>query len=126
MRVTLWSPPAAAGSELAAVGTVLERQGCRLAAAATAREVERKIAAHSVDLIVARLTSGFREPLELLAGGRRHLPPVVVVTTGNEVDLYLEAMRAGAFDGVGLPVDEKELLRISLCAVEELHAPMTR
>lgn len=120
--MTLWSPQ---GAELAALGRTLERLGCRLATVATTEELVGQVAAHGVDLIVARLSSGFREPLKLLSRGQQALPPVVVVTTGNEVDLYLEAMRAGAFDGVGLPVDEKELLRISMRAMDEQHAPIT-
>ena len=123
IRVTVWSPPAAAG-ELAALQEKLERQGCRVAAATTAAEVEGMLASEGVDLIVARVSSRFREPLELLARRVRALPPVLVVT-GNEVGLYLEAMCAGAFDGLGLPLDEQELMRIAKRALDEMHAPMT-
>ena len=125
VRVTVWSAPAA-GGELAGVEKTLERLGCRLAAARTSAEVERMLTAKGVDLIVARVTSGFREPLEFLKRRSQGLPPVLVVTTGNEVELYLEAMRAGAFDAVGLPLDEQELMRITTCALEEMHAPMAK
>ena len=43
---------------------------------------------------------------------------MLIVTAWSEVNLYLEAMRRGAFDCVGLPLDSHELARIVARALE--------
>ncbi len=76
-----------------------------------------------VDLIVARVCRSFDGALKLLAWlqGVREAPPVVVVCDELDFHLYLEAMRSGAFDCVGLPLNERELVRIVTRALEMRH-----
>ena len=47
-------------------------------------------------------------------------PKVVVAVDQWDKDLYLEALQLGAFDGIALPLDERELIRILSRAVAAL------
>lgn len=117
MRVVLWSDEA---NEWAPIEKALARLGCRLEVAASTGQVVRLIKSHLADLIVARLRQGWHQPLELLAWmkGVKAPPPVLVVSSDLDVSLYLEAMERGAFDCVGLPLNENELCRIVSEALE--------
>lgn len=79
------------------------------------------VESRSVDLVVAWLCQSYRGPLELLTRlkGLLAAPPVLVVSCGMDVNLYLEAMRLGAFDCVASPVEETELVRIVSAALHE-------
>jgi DNA-binding NtrC family response regulator len=59
--------------------------------------------------------------LDLLPWQERaaEMPPVLVVTDPDDVDLYLEAMSRGAFDCVALPLNQRELERIASRALLE-------
>jgi len=98
--------------------------GARVENIASLEEACSAVRAERVDLVVSWLDGRFLEPLELLAwlqsqpGG----PPIVIVTASGDVDLYLEAMRRGAFDCIGLPLDPHELARIVACALEASRA----
>jgi DNA-binding NtrC family response regulator len=86
-------------------------------------EVRRAMASHGADVIVARVCACYSEPLTLLD---EQLPaPVLLVTPGADMPLYLEAMRRGAFDCVGLPLDEGEFLRLIRRALDSSRARVT-
>lgn len=116
-RVVLWAgwPEA-----LATVGETLSKLGCRVQSVDSLEQVRRAMEGNRPGLIVAQLCYCFRQPLELLRRLRpaESPPPVLVVSPGSDVDLYIEAMRLGAFDCVGHPVDQRELIRIVSQALE--------
>ncbi len=116
-RVVLWGPEANA---LELLRENLVCQGFRVRTAGSLDDLSGVIEAGDVDLIVARLCRCFAEPLELLGRlqGAPSAPPVLIVTEGPDIHLYLEAMRRGAFDCVALPLDSHELIRIVTRALE--------
>jgi DNA-binding NtrC family response regulator len=95
------------------VRRILHLWGCRTQSVKTPEELFEVLKAGPIDLIVAFVC---RTPLALQffpsAGYTEDLPPVVVVACSADVDLYLEAMKRGAFDCVSLPINEKEFSRI--------------
>lgn len=116
-HVVLWGAPQNGLDEL---GESLARLGFRVREVDSIEEARSAILSQGVDLVVTRLCECFQYPLELLSW-LQHMaspPPVLVATEGVDVPLYLEAMRRGAFDCVGLPLDESELVRIITCALE--------
>ncbi len=123
-RVALWS---AHTSDLDAVGRNLSRRGFQIRPFDALDELRGAIERQEADLIVARLCRCSEGALELLAWLRDapSAPPVVVATEGMNEQLYLEAMRRGAFDCVGLPLDENELMRIVSRALEAGHPQET-
>jgi FixJ family two-component response regulator len=74
-----------------------------------------------VEVVLVVLSKGHPERLAFLQSKdlTTQLPPVVVLTDCFDVDLYVEALRRGAYDGVGIPLDHKELLRVIRAAVTE-------
>jgi DNA-binding NtrC family response regulator len=119
-RVVLWKAPQDVLDEL---GKSLARFGFQVHEVDSLEDVRAAIQGHDTDLVVTRLCGCFRRPLELLAW-LEHVPsasPVLIVTAGVDVPLYLEAMRRGAFDCVGLPLNENELVRIVTRALEARH-----
>ncbi len=124
-RVLIWGP---AKSEAAALTELLVREGFRAVYAESLEDAEAIVRAGQVDLVFARLAPDFDAPLELLTRlqAAPSAPPVLIVTEGSNVKLYLEAMRRGAFDCVGLPLLENEVLRIVSLAGEarDAHAAL--
>ncbi len=116
-RVVLWKAPQDGLDEL---GKSLARLGFQVQEVDSLEDVRAAIQDHDADLVVTRLCGCFRRPLELLAWLEQvpWAPPVLIVTGGVDVPLYLEAMRRGAFDCVGLPLNENELARIVTRALE--------
>lgn len=116
-HVLLWEPRQDGLEELR---EKLARRGLQVRQATSLEEIYHLVAEEQVDLIVTRLCHSFKEPLELLDGLQdvASPPPVLIVTDGPEVNLYLEAMRKGAFDCVALPLNERELVRIVSRALE--------
>ncbi len=110
-RVLLWG---AQRNDLDALGECLEHWGLRVEGVNSFEELRAAVRGQEVDLIVTQLCGCFQRPLDMLAWLQQtpSAPPVVVVTAAADVDLYLEAMRRGAFDSVGLPLNDKELIRI--------------
>jgi DNA-binding NtrC family response regulator len=108
------------------VRRILHLWGCRALSVKTPDELFETLKAGPVDLIVAFVC---RTPLALQffpsAGYTDDLPPVVVVACTADVDLYLEAMKRGAFDCVSLPINEKEFSRIVSRALLEKRARPT-
>ncbi len=116
-RVILWGPQ---DNAVELLGENLVCRGFQVQTVGSLEELNNALAEQDVDLIVARLCRCFAEPLELLGRlqGAPSAPPVLIVTEGPDVHLYLEAMRRGAFDCVALPLNQQELLRIVKCALE--------
>ena len=102
----------------------LVRQGCLVHRVESLEELFAVMHTHSVDLVVVRLCRCRERPLrELLRWSRESpsAPLVLIVADALDMDLYLDAMRRGAFDCVGLPLDESELLRIVSRALDARH-----
>lgn len=116
-HVVLWGAPQ---NRLHDLGESLARLGFRVREVDSIEEVRSAIQGQGADLVVTRLCGCFQYPLELLSW-LQHVPsppPVLIATGGVDVPLYLEAMRRGAFDCVGLPLNESELVRIVTRALE--------
>jgi DNA-binding NtrC family response regulator len=117
-RVVLWG---AQQNDLDTIRQSLTRVGLHVQPVDSLEDLRAVIEGQEVDLIVARLCRCFERPLlGLLASfhDAPSAPPVLIVADGVDVHLYLEAMRRGAFDCVGLPLNEKELIRIVTRALE--------
>ncbi len=111
-RVVLWGVQQ---NDLDTIRQSLARMGFQVLPVDSLENLRAVIEEQEVDLIMARLCRCCEHPLsELLASlpGAASAPPVLIVADAVDVDLYLEAMRRGAFDCVGLPLNEKELTRI--------------
>lgn len=120
-RVLLWGAPQNGLDELY---PNLAELGLQVRAVHSIEEVREAIRGQRADLIVARLCGCFQSALELLAWLQQapSAPPVLIVTGGVDVHLYLEAMRRGAFDCVGLPLNQAELVRLVIRALESESA----
>ncbi len=116
IRVALW----AESPGLEGVEETLTRLGARVGMADSLEQLVDWIESRSVDLIVTWLCGDDRGAFELLSRLENFsaAPPVLVVSCGLDVNLYLEAMRRGAFDCLALPQDENELVRIVAAATE--------
>lgn len=116
-RVVLWT---ARQTELAHVGVVLERRGCEVRTLNTLEQLRRELEQGGLDLIVTQACPCCAEWKILLSesGFTKKLPPVILVADASDVEIYLEGMRRGAFDCVGLPVEETELVRVASLALE--------
>jgi DNA-binding NtrC family response regulator len=113
--------------ELAAVSAVLARQGCSVQRVLTFEQVLEALNKNHVNLIVARLCPHCPEWKDLFRAElqRADQPPVLLIASNYDVDLYLEAMSRGAFDCISFPSMESELIRIAAQAMEG-QAAMTR
>jgi len=96
------------------VHRLLERWGSRTQTVKTIEQLRKTLEVEPVDLIVAFVCRTSPTALEFFPPRERmeQLPPVVIVVCTLDVDLYLEAMRRGAFDCISLPLEEKEFARI--------------
>ncbi len=108
-------------SEVPQLESVLMRYDCMLHRVTSEEELFDAVESYPVDLVLLILSKGHPERLALLRAKHASykLPPVVVLTDCFDVDLYVEALRLGAFDGLGVPLDSKELLRVIRAAVAE-------
>ncbi len=108
-------------SEVPQLESVLMRYDCMLRRVTSGEELFDAVESAPVDLVLLVLSKGHPERLALLRAkdASCKLPPVVVLTDCFDVDLYVEALRLGAFDGLGVPFDSKELLRVVRAAVAE-------
>ncbi len=120
-RVMVWGGQQ---DDLNALRESLARQGCVVHEVKSTEQLRKFMEAHEVDLIVARMCRCLERPvLEVLRWMQDapSPPPILIVVDALDVDLYLEAMRRGAFDCVGLPLNENELIRIVSHALEARH-----
>lgn len=112
LRIALWCPQT---EDLERISQALARVGCIVKVVSARDELIYLSRRRSIDIIATVLSQSFREPLALLAGtedGKSALAPLVVFTDPWDVDLYVRALKLGASDGLGLPVDDKELSRV--------------
>lgn len=120
-RIAIWGD---GGRESELISQQLSGLGAKVETIASLEEACSAVRAERVDLIVGWLEGRFLKPFELLTWLQSQTmgPPIVIVTPSGDVDLYLEAMRRGAFDCIGLPVYPQELERIVACALEASRA----
>lgn len=96
---------------------LLERAGYEVACASDPEGVMAAVRAGGVDLAIidmnySRTTSG-EEGLSLLRRLRLHLPdlPVILITGWGSIELAVEGMRAGAYDFITKPWNNRVLLQ---------------
>jgi len=128
-RIILWATPSTRGplgtnrpqaDDLSAVREVLTRLGCRVDVLTSEKQLHERMKTRPPDLVVARVCNKCEGALEKLVrpDEPRRRPPVVLLATSLDVPAYLEGMRRGAFDCVGLPLHEKEFIRILARALQ--------
>jgi DNA-binding NtrC family response regulator len=117
VRIAVYGGP----TEVPELETALGRQGWRLDRFTRGAELLDALKNPRVEVVLVVLSKGHPERLAFLQSKdlTTQLPPVVVLTDCFDVDLYVEALRRGAYDGVGIPLDHKELLRVIRAAVTE-------
>ena len=108
-------------AEVPELEAALGHNGFKLDRLASSEELLHVLENSPVDIVLLILSKGHPERLALLSSEKLpvELPPIIVLTDCFDVDLYVEALRRGAFDGLGVPVDRKELLRVVRAAVAE-------
>jgi DNA-binding NtrC family response regulator len=127
MRVLLWIKPEAEleeGLDMVPVVTELEARGCCVERISSRAELAAALREGPVALVLARVSTSSREPLEWMAATPPDArPPVVLLATALDVPTYLEGMRCGAFDCVALPVQPSEFNRVARKALEACADP---
>lgn len=110
-HIVLWSE---IPGELSEVKSILERHGHRIQTASSLEGALALAESGNTDLVIGWLCGGYNGPLKLLTRLQANddAPPVLVVSCGLDVHLYLQAMQHGAFDCVAVPLNESELMRI--------------
>jgi len=99
---------------------MLRGQGHEVAAAAGGREALEKFAADHFDLVILDLRMPDLDGLAVLKRLREAEPDqtVVMITAYAAVDTALTAMKQGAFDYIGKPFKEEEILAVVAKALE--------
>ncbi len=99
---------------------MLRRQGYDVAAASGGQEALNKFAADSFDMVFLDLRMPDLDGLTVLGRLRETEPDqtVVMVTAYASVDTALTAMKQGAFDYIGKPFKEEEILAVVDKALE--------
>lgn len=126
-RIVLWVTSRALEGDgerdLSAVREQLAHLGCRVETVVSDQPAPASVQVKNwrPDLILAHVCNHCRAPLEMLPrpGRTAPLPPIVLLATALDMPAYLEGMRRGAFDCVGLPLQEKEFVRILARALQE-------
>lgn len=115
--VVLWS---SCPGDLEPAEPALTAPGCRVRNVTSRRELLGLIERESVDLVIISLRRSCPECLDWLAPQVRGetRPAVLVVADLHDVHLYMEALQRGAYDGLGFPIDEKELMRLAESALQ--------
>jgi DNA-binding response OmpR family regulator len=116
MKVLLWRTrpgDTMAALDASLVEEALLRMGCAVHHVCSLEEFTRLDLRPSWDAVLLQLGHTAEDSLELLNSLRwLDSPPVITLASVVEEDLYLKAMRLGAFDCISLPLDERELLRV--------------
>lgn len=116
MKVLMWrTRPGDSVAELdcALVEEALLRMGCAVHHVGSYKEFSRLDLRPNWDATLVHLGHTEEDSLQLLNSLLwMDAPPVVTMASSVEVDLYLKAMKLGAFDCISLPLDENELLRV--------------
>lgn len=118
-------------SEFADIRDALEDWGCDTKVLETVEDLRNALRISVPDLILLWLFPKTRDLLEAFSvaaelGGE---VPIVVLTDSMNMDLYVEALKRGAVDAVGVPLklNKPELLRITQCAAQEhLHRSVAK
>jgi DNA-binding NtrC family response regulator len=116
-RIALWTE---SSNDLAPLRIPLHHLGCEVVQAESFEQLGQWVKSHAIDLIVTGLSTDDQSAFELVAwlDEIADAPPVLVAGRALDMDLYLKVMRRGAFDCIGLPLDEDELARIVAAALE--------
>ena len=115
-RVALWT---GAEENLGTVEKGLVEMGCSVHCVDSFEDLWRLVES-DIDLVVVNCRSA-AEILFWMNGVRRAgqtTPPVLTFATALDMEEYLHAMAMGAFDCVGLPVQDNELQRLVSRAME--------
>lgn len=100
--------------EVQPLAQLLKRLGCRVQTAESPEELEELVAKEPIHVVLAHVCPSRLQFMEIL--GRPEMPPVVPLLCHADHDLYIQALRRGAFDCVPLPAGESELVRVLLLA----------
>jgi hypothetical protein len=116
-RIALW---AETPNDLAQLRIPLLHLGCEVLQAESFAQLGVWVKSHAIGLIVTVLSADDQRAFELITWLDEipDAPPVLFAGRALDVDSYLEVMRRGAFDCIGLPLDEYELARIVAAAFE--------
>lgn len=116
-RVALWAQDP---EDLEDVGEILTGRGLCVLSTDSEERLRGWVTEGQVHLVITELGAAFRAPLDFLNWLKTQAaaPPVLVVAEAAHVPLYLEAMRRGAFDCVGQPLHENEVMRMVTRALE--------
>jgi DNA-binding NtrC family response regulator len=116
-RVALWAENP---EDFDDVGKMLAGRGLCVFSTDSEERLRSWVLEGQVHLVITELSMTFRAPLDFLHWLKTQSspPPVLVVAEGMHVPLYLEAMRRGAFDCVGQPLHENEVMRMVARALE--------
>lgn len=116
-RIALWSESV---GDLTGIRLPLLHLGCEILRAESLAQLGHWIDSGSIDIVMTWLSEEDKSALALITclDGTPNAPPVMVVGRALDMGLYLDAMQRGAFDCIGLPVDESELARIIAAALE--------
>jgi DNA-binding NtrC family response regulator len=111
-------------AEVPELESTLASHGCKLRRTNTKQELLDTLGKLPVEVVLLILSKGHPERLALLQEENvsSGFPPIVVLTDCFDVDLYVEAMNRGAFDGLCVPLDAKELLRVVRAALAEAQS----
>jgi len=95
-----------------ALSEILRREGFEVIQASEGREAMAQVLEGGYDLALFDLKMPVHSGLDLLRASREHWPgvPVILLTAYGSVEIAVEAMKSGAFDFLGKPVDPDLLL----------------
>lgn len=112
---------------LRAVERVLVQDGHVVTTASNGADAIADLEKHTFDLVIADLRMPTEDGLALLQDMKRRglRVPVLLITAFGEVESYLEAMTAGAFDYLTKPVAWEELMRLVRSALASAREPRT-
>jgi DNA-binding NtrC family response regulator len=116
-RVALWTETP---GELLEAEIALAHLGCQVLRAESFAQLGQWVESCSIHLIVTWLPREDQSAFEIVTWLEEipAAPPVLVVGRGLDMEVYLEAMRRGAFDCIESPLDEDELARIVAVGLE--------
>ncbi len=115
-KVALWrSRP----TELERIEAILAEHGCCVQNVDSRQQMKELVAGGDVDLVMVAVHDGQPETLDWLDERQQAAPALPVVAVASTADVLgcLEALQHGALDGVELPVNESELLRVAETAL---------